>query len=853
MSPVKHVTWICFCLLCSSVWSQTIVRSLSKETWEFKNETAKEWLPATVPGCIHTDLLNLRLIPDPFIKDNEQQLQWIEKQTWEYRSQVQITPEEFSRTHLVLCFKGLDTYATVFLNGQLLLTADNMFRTWEADIKKMAKPGKNELLIRFESAVNKGKQLASQLPYTLPGDEKVFSRKAQYQYGWDWGPRLVTAGIWKDVDLLSWDFLRVENSQFIQEQLSASDASARIEFKIQSDIVATVSLSADVFELNSSSDDSKSFNIQVQLNKGMNTVCLPFHVAHPQLWWCNGMGNPARYALNLKIQRATATVFEDSINVGFRTIELVQQNDSIGRSFYFKLNGIPVYMKGSNVIPMDNFEPRVTEKQEDALIQNAVDAHMNMLRIWGGGIYADDHFYSKCDEKGVLLWQDLMFACAMYPGDADFVKNVQEEVKQQVSRMQAHPCLALICGNNEVEEGWKNWGWQQQYKYSVADSEKIWNDYKSLFYVKIPEAIQTVKAGKAPFAPDYYPSSPSIGWGHKESLTEGDSHYWGVWWGHESFDQYKLKVGRFMSEYGFQGMPSQYCLEKSGCYFRSAGDSTVRVDSTALKNHQKHPIGFETMLEYMRRDYPVSTDPADFIYLSQLLQARGMKIAIESQRSKQPRCMGSLFWQLNDCWPACSWSAIDYYGKKKALYYQAKRSFSPLTVVFDQTRDSTLLTVVSDIGDSILCTALIQCFDLHGQCFSSDTLRNVLVRRGAFPLTSFYQSRLGHAVAQFALSVSLSYSFDSVPTTVDACHFFVAPNELKLQEPHIDIKRLDDTTLRLTSDCVAKDVYISDDSAEWDDNYFDLMPGKSKLIHPAQGTVPKINTLALKTLFDCKK
>ncbi|MFN3940327.1 MAG: glycoside hydrolase family 2 protein, partial [Chitinophagales bacterium] len=297
------------------------------------------------------------------------------------------------------------------------------------------------------------------------------------------------------------------------------------------------------------------------------------------------------------------------------------------------------------------------------------NANMNMLRIWGGGIYEKDVFYNLCDSLGILVWQDFMFACAMYPGDSAFLSNVKKEITYQVKRLRNHPSIALWCGNNEIDEAWHNWGWQSQYHYNTTEQKEIWSWYENVFHHLIPEVLSQTDTSR-----NYWPSSPSIGWGHKESLTSGDVHYWGVWWGNQSFEYYNQKVGRFMSEYGFQGMPS----------YRSFKNFTplpeLRYNSPTLKTHQKHPVGYETIFTYMQREYPVSDNLASSIYLSQLLQARGISIAMEAHRRNRPYCMGSLYWQMNDCWPVTSWSAIDYYGNRKALYYASKKTFAPLAL-----------------------------------------------------------------------------------------------------------------------------------------------------------------------------
>ncbi len=528
-------------LLPMFVWSQNTERNLRSEQWSFRKVNDTNWLPAEVPGTVHTDLFAHKLIPDPFLGANEKQLQWIENEDWQYQTTFSVSKAELKNENCELQFDGLDTYAEVSLNGTKILSANNMFRTWKVDVKKLLKIGQNKLVITFSSAVNKGKEAAEKLAYTLPGDEKIFTRKAQYHYGWDWGPRFVTAGIWKDVKLHFWNSASISNVKHIQKSLS--DDLAELEF---------------VAEIKSNTNGEFQLKINdkleiIQLKKGKNKVSVYYQIKKPKCWWSNGLGEAYLYSFSISLSKKSRVLDKKELNIGLRTIELVREKDNVGKSFYFKLNGIPVFMKGANYIPPDSFLPRAKDSVYKSIVKNAVDANMNMLRVWGGGVYADDVFYNECDKNGILVWQDFMFACAMYPGDDHFINNVKNEVIDNVNRLQNHPSIALWCGNNENDEGWHNWGWQKQYKYSVTDSIKIWNDYKKLFHEVIPQTLDSLLSKEKNI---YWSSSPSIGWGKKESLLSGDSHYWGVWWGMEPFEIYKQKIGRFMSEYGFQGMPN---------------------------------------------------------------------------------------------------------------------------------------------------------------------------------------------------------------------------------------------------------------------------------------------------------
>ncbi|TGD57388.1 beta-mannosidase [Flavobacterium humi] len=817
--------YIVFFLWPVTLLAQTAERKLNAENWHFKKTEDKNWLPATVPGTVHTDLWNNKVIPDPFWGTNEKQLLGIENENWEYESVFTVTGQELKHETIELQFDGLDTYAKVYLNNELVLEADNMFRTWKIDVKNTLKKGKNKLYILFEPAVKKGKEEAQKLPYVLPGDEKVFTRKAQYQYGWDWGPRFVTAGIWKDVKLVSWDAAVITNVKYFQKKLS--DEKAELEF-----VAEIQSNKKDVFQLKIN-NESKT----IALKKGTNNIAMSYVIANPKRWWSNGLGEAYLYPFSISLSR-NATVFsKKQMHIGLRTLELIQEKDKSGKSFYFKLNGIPVFMKGANYIPPDSFLPRVKDSVYQSIVSNAANAHMNMLRVWGGGVYADDAFYEECDKKGILVWQDFMFACAMYPDDAHFVANVKKEVADNVKRLQNHPSIAIWCGNNESDEGWKNWGWQKQYHYSQTDSASIWNGYKKLFHEAIPQTLDSLLgAGKN----IYWPSSPSIGWGRKESLLEGDSHYWGVWWGMQPFEVYMEKTGRFMSEYGFQGMPNLETFQEF------APEEELNFASEAVKNHQKHPTGYQTIQTYMERDYKIPTKFDDYIYVSQLLQAEGMKTAMEAHRRAKPYCMGSLFWQLNDCWPVTSWSAADYYGRWKAFQYQAKRSFEPVLVSVQEEKDSYEIFIVNDELTSKKGTLELQLMDFEGKTLWHKSATIHIEENSS----KIYETVTKTQLAGFNLKETVLRVQLTMPGAEEkeVLYYFEKPKNLALKKPVVSVTYTDANTIEITTDILAKNIFITAGDAFFSDNYFDLLPGRKKKI--VISNTEKGKALSIKTLFD---
>ncbi len=544
--------------------AQTLTKTITTN-WQFKQIGKSKWHKASVPGTVHTDLLTNKLIPDPFFGTNENQLQWISKADWEYKTTFDVDEKCINKKHKALIFEGLDTYADVYLNGQKILSADNMFRTWKVDVTNIIQSNQNELRIFFKSADRMADSLAvlSSIKYPCENNRN-YIRKAQYHFGWDFAPKLTTCGIWRTIKLAAWD------------------------------------------EITSPKTNNKKAD------------------------W---------------------------------NINLIQEKDSIGQSFYFTVNGKPTFIKGANWVPADVFLPSISNQKYRNLLVAAKAAGINMLRVWGGGIYEADIFYDLCDSLGIMVWQDFMFAGAMYPGDYHFIENVKQEVKDNLQRLSKHPCIVLWCGNNEINEAWHNWGWQKQYRFSPADSAKIWNDYQILFHDIIPTLVK--QFSQQP----YITTSPLNGWGRKESMTHGDSHYWGVWWGLQPIETYQQKIPRFMSEYGMQSLPNVESLQQ----FSDPKDWDT--SSGVMKAHQKHPTGYQTLAVYLKQNTLQPNNFKQYINATQVVQANAMEIAITAHIKAQPYCMGTLFWQFNDCWPGASWSVIDYYGRKKKAYYTVQRLY----------------------------------------------------------------------------------------------------------------------------------------------------------------------------------
>lgn len=808
---MKKNLFFSFLFIQNILFAQFSERNLSSEKWQFKNAKDKNWFTATVPGTVHLDLMNNKIIQDPYKDENEKKVQWVENEDWDYQTIFKLSSKEMENQNIELVFNGLDTFSEIYLNGKLVQSTDNMFRKWTIPVKTYLKAGNNLLQIKFKSAVTVGKELAKKVSFTTPESPRSYVRKAQYQFGWDWGPRLVTAGIWKDVQLVFWNQAKLENVKIEQKALTKQKADLNIHAEIFAEKEGKYSVLINKISQN------------ITLKSGKNLISVPYQIQNPKLWQPNGWGDPNLYQLKISLQKDSKTIAEKSERIGLRTVELVQEKDEKGKSFYFKVNGNPMYAKGTNWIPSDSFTPRITKEKYQKLIKDCKEANMNMIRVWGGGIYEDDEFFKACDENGILVWQDFMFAGSFYPSDENFQKNVEMEVKDQVERLQNHPSLALWCGNNEVDEAIVNWGYQKQFKYSKEDSLQVWKDYKKIFHEVIPNAIKKYATADKQV---YWESSPSIGWGHKESLTEGDSHYWGVWWGEQPFEIYNEKVPRFASEYGFQGMPT---LETTKSMF--SGTPDLSLQNGTIKAHEKHSRGWEIIDNYMKRDYHIPTDFVKYNYVSQLLQSRGMQIAIEAHRRAKPYNMGTLYWQLNDCWPVVSWSSIDYLGNWKALHYQIKRSFEN-HVILTEEKDGVLnFYAVNDELKKFDDVSLI----VYAKKFNGDTI----VRRRTDCKKRCLDGILKLASPKISFFISESERDNSFLNLVlvdkkgnkiaESNYFFSKPKDLKLPKPNIQIKKISSTEIEVSTDVLAKDVYLMGD-AHFSDNFFDLRPKSSKRI-----------------------
>ena len=825
------------------------------QNWSFNQVGENDWLPAKVPGTVHTDLLDNNKIEDPFYRLNEHDVQWIDKKDWEYKTTFTVDDNFLKRDRVVLDFKGLDTYADVFVNGEKVLSADNMFREWQANVKEQLKEGENELHIVLRSPIVEGLKKYDAQGYVIPvsdndlaeigeveGGKKVsiYTRKAGYHFGWDWGPRLVTSGIWRPVYLRAWDKADIKDLQIVQHQVNDDKATFTAVFEIDASKKGKATISID-------NDGTMLASAPVNLVGGVKTYSVDFEIANPQLWWTNGLGEAHLYHLNGTLETGGRKVVKDT-RIGIRTLELVREKDDNGTSFYFKLNGHPVFMKGSNYIPNDAFLPRVTKENYRKVVETAKESNINMLRVWGGGVYEDNTFYDLCDEAGILVWQDFMFACAMFPGDDAFLDNVKHEAIDNVKRLRNHPGIGLWCGNNEILAAWKGWGWEKTERAkSEENADKIWKAYEDIFHKILPDVVKELDPQRS-----YWSSSPSSGEGIPADLVNGDEHYWGVWWGKEPFETYATHLPRFMSEYGFQSFPEIATVRKY------ALPEDYNIFSDVMKSHQRSSIGNGTIEYYMLKEYKHPKDFESFLYVGQVLQAEGIKFGLEGHRRAMPFNMGSLYWQINDCWPVASWSSTDYYQNWKALQYYVKKGFSQVLVSPYEEGIKFKVGIVNDRLEPVKAELRLHLEDFDGKVFWEDAY---LVDIPANSSDDYFDVNRNEYRFKYSKQLSnmvfVAEVVENGQVLSKNLYYFEPFKSLKIKTPKLgyDIAKSDSGfDITLNTDKLAKNVYlqIGDEQGFFSDNYFDLLPNQKVTVNLKTGiSEEKLKeVLTIRTLDD---
>ncbi|HVU81947.1 MAG TPA: glycoside hydrolase family 2 protein [Rhodanobacteraceae bacterium] len=792
------------------------------------------WLPATVPGSAQTDLMALKLIPDPYWRDDEAKVQWVGLSNWQYRKTFNVDAATLARTHVELVFDGLDTFADVYLNGHKILAADNMFRRWRVPVKGLLHAGANTLEVKLYSPIERLQPWLLKQPYALPGEfDSAFGdepkgkqtanyvRKAAYQYGWDWGPRVVTEGIWQDVELESWDALRLADFHIAQRSVTADVAKLGAQLDVDADAVMTAH-----FALSWRAPDGSTQSLQrdVELKAGDNAIAIPFSIAHPQRWWPAGYGKPNLYDFHVEVRIDGKVLASDDKETGLRSIELRRRKDQWGKSFEFVVNGVPIFAKGANFIPPDIFPTRVTPAKFRQLLEAARAANMNMLRVWGGGYYLPDDFYATADKLGLMVWQDFMFGGAIPPSDAAFRGNVRIEAIQQVQRLRDHPSIVLWCGNNEVETGWESWDDRRAFKKTLTATQRqhIEQGMRALF----DHTLRDVVAKNAPDVP-YWPSTPGTDYDGPVNVTDdGDYHYWNVWSGDAlPVAAYLDVTPRFMSEYGLQSMPVMRTIDA----FTEPSDRSI--DSKVMRAHQKFDSGNgnQRLLKYVEREFGKPKDLAAFAYLSQVMQADGIQLAAEHLRASRPRSMGSLYWQLDDAWPGITWSGIDWYGRWKALQFHARRFYAPLLIAALRNHGATDVSLVSGRTTPVVAQWRLRVMDFSGKVIGQQQASVTLAPLSATRVGTFSDAQLLHGADPRATFAVFELLVDGRVVSRNLV-FFDEPKNLALPMPEIRTKLEtagDGYRLTLDSDKLARDVWVSfgDIDADVSDNAFDLLPG----------------------------
>ena len=696
-------------------------------TWEFYHPIKKEWYSFGKAGSIQEKLMELGELPDPFFGDNEKMYQWIEEHEWKFRSTFYLSEKELSAESLVLNFPNIDTYGEVTINETFLGRTTNFFHPYNFEIKDFVKSGKNTVYLTITPPVmyHKSRYESESFHYPAPNDlAKIkaapLTRKPQFQFGWDWALRMNTIGFSKPVQLIAASTNSIQHC--VVNTLYQSSNAATLLYVLETKV-----------PMNAGAISSALFGVHPLIMDSLptNHFQFDFQLENPKLWWPIGFGEPNLYTDTLRLLNSKGEVIDQLIfDFGVRTAHLVQTKDEWGTSYEFKVNDVPIFCKGANYIPQSVFPAAVKDLEIENMIDQMLAANFNMVRVWGGGYYPSDVFYKTCDKKGLLVWQDLMFACAMYPGDSEFLNNVETELNYQIPRITAHPSVILINGNNEVDVAWKNWGFQLQYSLSDKSQKVIEKAYTDLFHTLANKVVSTWTSTS------YIHTSPLSNWGKDELYNHGSQHYWGVWHGTDPMSNFATKIGRFNAEYGFQSFPEFSTLSS----FSDRKDWDL--NSKVMKHHQKSYVGNGMILKHTTKLFGEPKSFEEFVYFAQLTQAHAVSSAINGHRLDAPRCMGTLYWQLNDCWPAPTWSSIDYYGNWKALHYAVRDDYRQVAILKKTDSNGNVqLFLKSDDPKSneSAVQVVLEVYNLDGVMLSSSTQKLAIDYMEQISLGTFKQ------------------------------------------------------------------------------------------------------------------
>lgn len=801
-------------------------------SWTLVKAGDRVLLPATVPGCVHTDLLANGLLDDPFYRDNELKQMWVGETDWQYSSApFTLTPEFLAHDRVLLRCHGLDTIATLYLNGTLLGHADNMYRTWEYDAKPLLQAGLNILDVHFAAPMpyvrrmddEKGKMAGWVEPMRI--NSGAWIRKEPCNFGWDWGPKMVTSGIWRDIELVAFNTARLSDV-FIQQQ--HKQETVTLSLKLSAERVADAALTASIKITKNDGVVATLENIAFVGNGAEVSIAVP----NPELWWVNNLGEQPLYTVTVTLYDASGQQLDVwTKRIGLRMLTLERHADEWGESFYFACNGLPFFAKGANWIPASPYPGEPIDYE--ALVKASADANMNMLRVWGGGIYEDDAFYDWCDQYGIAVWQDFMFACGTYPSrDADFMANVKAEAEDNIRRLRDHACIALWCGNNEIEAGLPSSpGWMETMS---------WADYGLLFDDLLANVVRELAPQTA-----YWPGSPHSSLGDRNdhaSPDSGDTHLWSVWHGKEPFEWYHTRPDRFVSEFGFQSFPEPHTVEE----FTLLEDRNIT--SYVMEHHQRSGIGNSTIIHYLLDWFRLPTSFESTMWLSQILQGMAMKYAVEHWRRNMPRSMGALYWQLNDMWPAPSWASLDWKANWKALHYMAKRFFAPLLISGVASGNQVQIHVTSDLKNQQAAEAKYTITNAQGVVLESSTVEVTLA-----PGTSTCIKTIDvqewitkQSVRDVVVWLELSVNGDVVSEDIV---LFSRPKHLALSQAQIATTITpagqEQYDVALTSNQTALYVWLELRDAQFSDNFVHLRPNISKTIRVSAQNVSDLKVRSL--------
>ena len=800
--------------------------------WTLRKSGDENTITANVPGDVYRDLLEAGEIPDPFVRDNENELQWIGQSDWVYTRTFDVPAELLAHDAVRLTCEGLDTFATISVNGQEVAKTDNMFRTWEWDVKDSLRTGDNTIQIHFESTFPYIEKRDAEHPIFNGGARKPklkaanhgWVRKEQCNYGWDWGIKAVTCGIWRSIDLIAFNTARLEDIEIRQDH--GTPGTVGLNVNISTEKLQDAALDATITVRK---DDSQVATEITAIENGGGMAHL--RIENPELWWPNGMGEQPLYEVTVELRDGRNVLDTASRRIGLRTLRLDRHDDEWGESFQFAVNGVPFFAKGANWIPADGILSRMTPERYRQLVADAAAANMNMLRVWGGGIYEDDSFYNACDQLGICIWQDFMFACSAYPTfDEGFIENVKHEAHDNVRRLRHHPCLALWSGNNELEqmnlasdEGWK--------------AERMpWDEYVRLFDHLLGGIVTELNPEV-----DYWPSSPHSPRGDRtdhNNPTCGDAHLWDVWHRKQPFEWYRNCTHRFNSEFGFQSFPEP----KTVATYTAPEDRNIT--SWVMEHHQRSGIGNTTIMQYMCDWFRIPVGFEKTLWTSQILQGMAIKYACEHWRRSMPRGMGTLYWQLNDTWQVASWSSIDYLGRWKALHYMARHFFAPLMIsgLEDPENGTVEIHVTNDLQTKAEGTVKWTVTDLTGHVIHKSASDFSQPAGSSAAATTADLKELLSTHTPRAVLVWLELEIDGEIVS-DNLVLFARPKHLELKRnPGLsaEIRKNSDEgfNVTLSTDAPALWTWLELDGAEakFSDNFIHLRPGAHRTITvtPAQ-------------------